>query len=254
MVLGSPRQVSGGAGVLRPGRPCCTERVPRALQASARAAVPPHGPRPGVGMDRADRTRSAGSLGQLAALGRAAVAGRDRPPYLPRPRRTPWWCTWLIPIAPTRSTRVSRKRMWLVPATTTVETWISDSRGDPVMVVMAEPARTAGRRAVPAAGPAPGGPGTTGCWSASIEARWSPTCSGHAARRRVRLLTWRKGPLLTCPTRRSSRCRTPAVRARARLGRSRTVDVPLTDKTHLRDAPRSPGGDPQSTPPASCTF
>ena len=80
------------------------------------------------------------------------------------------------------------------PAPATVETWVSDSRGDPVMVVMAEPAAAGRRTTGPAPGPAHGGGGRAAGAGRLRSGRVVPDPVPGHVRRRLRLPDLAQGP------------------------------------------------------------
>ena len=129
----------------------------------------------------------------LAAMARHHVAGLQREqPDLPDLAAVLYVDGHVRAYQGTRKiakTHLSRLRF---PAPATLETWVSDAAGDPVLVVMAEPAASLAvelRRLTPSCAPRSGTSG--GSWSGSTAAAGprpcSPTCT-----RGFDTLTWRK--------------------------------------------------------------
>src|SRR5665648_659778 len=94
-------------------------------------------------------------------------------------------------------THLSRLRF---PAPATVETWVSDSRGDPVLVVMSEPGASLAaelRRLLPELRTAVGDDRRV--LVGFDRGGWSPTLFAHMHAAGFEVLTWRKGTLEDLP-------------------------------------------------------
>src|SRR5674476_183763 len=89
-------------------------------------------------------------------------------------------------------------RAW--PTTATVETWVSDSRGDPVLVVMSEPGASLAaelRRLLPELRTAVGDDRRV--LVGFDRGGWSPTLFAHMHAAGFEVLTWRKGTIEDLP-------------------------------------------------------
>jgi len=158
-----------------------------------------------LGLDRAPEVGTIRrKLGQLAELGKGAdLQGAIAHHHLTRPSEDAlvvYVDGHVRAYQGTRSiakTHVTRLRF---PAPATVETWISDSRGDPVMVVMAEPAASLAaeiRSLLPELRTAVGDDRRV--LVGFDRGGWSPTLFRDMHAAGFDSLTWRKGPIPDLP-------------------------------------------------------
>ncbi len=158
-----------------------------------------------LGMDRAPEVATIRrKLGQLAALGKGAqlqgaiahhhLTGAEDDALVVYVDGHVRAYQGTRSIAKTHVTRLK------FPAPATVETWVSDSRGDPVMVVMAEPAASLAaelRALLPELRAAVGDDRRV--LVGFDRGGWSPTLFKDMFAAGFDTLTWRKGPVLDLP-------------------------------------------------------
>jgi len=192
-----------------------------------------------LGMDRAPEVKTIRrKIAQLAAVGKAAelqgALAAHHLAHLPEEALVLYVDGHVRVYQGTRSigkTHVARLRF---PAPATVETWVSDSRGDPVLVVMAEPAASLAseiRRLLPDLRAAVGDDRRV--LVGFDRGGWSPTLFRDMQHAGFDVLTWRKGTTPDLPEDAFT-----TVTFTDELGREHCweladtpVDVPLTDGT-----------------------
>ena len=192
-----------------------------------------------LGMDRAPEVATIRrKLGQLAALGRGAeLQGAIAHHHLSRIEEDAlvvYVDGHVRAYQGTRSiakTHVTRLRF---PAPATVETWVSDSRGDPVMVVMAEPAASLAaelRALLPDLRTAVGDERRV--LVGFDRGGWSPTLFRDMFAAGFDSLTWRKGPVADLPEDAFTTTTYTDEYGREHAWElaDTTVDIPLTDGT-----------------------
>ena len=192
-----------------------------------------------LGMDRAPEVATIRrKLGQLAALGRGAeLQGAIAHHHLSRIEEDAlvvYVDGHVRAYQGTRSiakTHVTRLRF---PAPATVETWVSDSRGDPVMVVMAEPAASLAaelRALLPDLRTAVGAERRV--LVGFDRGGWSPTLFRDMFAAGFDSLTWRKGPVADLPEDAFTTTTYTDEYGREHAWElaDTTVDIPLTDGT-----------------------
>ncbi|MGB8019932.1 MAG: helix-turn-helix domain containing protein, partial [Candidatus Nanopelagicales bacterium] len=157
-----------------------------------------------LGLDRAPEVKTIRRrIGALASLGRAAqLQAAVAAHHLATGRPDDAVGTLLYvdghvrAYSGTRKVAKTHSARLRFPAPATVETWIADHRGDPVLVVMAEPsASLAGelRRLIPALRAAVGDDRRV--LVGFDRGGWSPALFAHLHAHGFDTLTWRKGPI-----------------------------------------------------------
>lgn len=185
------------------------EGVLRALAGEPRAEgatrIPPADLGRVLGMDRApDVATIRRKIGQLAKLGKGAqLQGAIAHHHLTRPSEDAvvvYVDGHVRAYQGTRAIAKTHVARLKFPAPATVETWISDSRGDPVMVVMAEPAASLAaelRSLLPDLRAAVGDERRV--LVGFDRGGWSPTLFRDMHTAGFDSLTWRKGPIPDLP-------------------------------------------------------
>jgi hypothetical protein len=174
-------------------------------RAEGATRVPPGALGRVLGLDRAPEVKTIRrQLGELAAAGKAAglvmalarrhaAARPDALGFLYADGHARVYCG----TRQVQKTHVARLKF---PAPATMETWVTDSRGDPVFMVIAEPSDSlAGelRRLLPALRQVVGeGRRVTVCFD---RGGWSPALFADITEAGFGLLTWRKGPAPNLP-------------------------------------------------------